>query len=208
MVQNNPSFLVSFSLLFDLIKIVVIYSLCGFVAHLLLYISWLLYTSWRTHYLSFMVAYPLPSLQADSISLLPTQEINERKQTIIRELQLFVTLISVLKTFLFCFLDSSQMGTKSEQRKLREVLCLRALRHASRTRRVKENIEDKCQLCVCVCVSKISETTKYKALKKAKKSKFLCCAIVVWYVIANSFTAAKVRHLFRIDKGKPEKYTN
>ena len=33
--------------------------------------------------------------------------------------------------------------------------------------------------CVCVCVSKISETTKYKALKKAKKSKFLCSAIVV-----------------------------
>ena len=130
-----------------------------------------------------MVACPLPSLQADSISLLPAQEINERKLTIIRELQLFVTVISVLKTFLFCFLDSSQMGTKSEQRKLREVLCLRALRHASRTRRVKENIEDKCQLCVCVCVcvcvSKISETTKYKALKKAKKSKFLCCAIVV-----------------------------
>ena len=31
----------------------------------------------------------------------------------------------------------------------------------------------------CVCVSKISETTKYKALKKANKSKFLCCAIVV-----------------------------
>ncbi len=27
-----------------------------------------------------------------------------------------------------------------------------------------------------MCVSKISETTKYKALKKAKKSKFLCCA--------------------------------
>ena len=55
---------------------------------------------------------PSPSLQADSFSLLPTREINERKQTIIRELQLFVTIISVLKTFLFCFLDSSQMGTK------------------------------------------------------------------------------------------------
>jgi len=29
----------------------------------------------------------VPSLQADSISLLPAREINERKQTIIRELQ-------------------------------------------------------------------------------------------------------------------------
>ena len=89
-----------------------------------------------------MVAYPLPSLQADSISLLPAQEINEKKQTIIRELQLFVTVISVLKTFLFCFLDSSQMCTKSEQRKLREVLCLQALRHASRARRMEEKIDD------------------------------------------------------------------
>ena len=54
----------------------------------------------------------LPSLQADSISLLPAREINKRKQTIIRELQLSVTVISVLKTSLFCFLDSSQTGTK------------------------------------------------------------------------------------------------
>ena len=53
---------------------------------------------------------------------------------------------------------------------------------------------------LCVCVSKISETTKYKALKKAKKSKFLCCAGLAGYVIANCFTAAKVRHLFRIAK--------
>ena len=55
---------------------------------------------------------PPPPLQADSISLLPAREVNERKQTIIRELQLSVTVISVLKTFLFCFLDSSQTGTK------------------------------------------------------------------------------------------------
>ena len=55
---------------------------------------------------------PSPSLQADSISLPPAREINERKQTIIRELQLLVTVISVLKMFLFCFLDSSQTGTK------------------------------------------------------------------------------------------------
>ena len=55
-------------------------------------------------------------------------------------------------------------------------------------------------VCVCVCVSKISETTKYKALKKAKKLKFLCCAGLAGYVIANCFTAAKVRHLFRIGK--------
>ena len=48
-------------------------------------------------------------------------------------------------------------------------------------------------MCVCVCVSKISETTKYKALKKAKKSKFLCCAGLAGYVVANCFTAAKVK---------------
>ena len=47
----------------------------------------------------------------------------------------------------------------------------------------------------CVCVSKISETTKYKALKKAKKSKFLCCAELAGYVIANLFTGAKVRRI-------------
>ena len=56
------------------------------------------------------------------------------------------------------------------------------------------------------CVSKISETTKYKALKKAKKSKFLCCAGLAGYVIANCFTAAKVRHLFRIGKEILRKY--
>ena len=55
---------------------------------------------------------PSPSLQADSISLLPAREINERKQTITRELQLSFVIKSVLKTFLFCFLDSSQTGTK------------------------------------------------------------------------------------------------
>ena len=50
-------------------------------------------------------------------------------------------------------------------------------------------------VCVCVCVSKISETTKYKALKKAKKSKFLCCAELAGYVVANLFTVAKVRRI-------------
>ena len=84
--------------------------------------------------------------------------------------------------------------TKNEQRKLREVLCLQALRHASRARRIKQkNVGlDVSSACVCVCVSKISETTKYKALKKAKKSKFLCCAVVVGYVINNLITVAKV----------------
>ena len=55
---------------------------------------------------------PAPSLQADSISLLPAREINERKQTMIRELQWIIVVKSVVKRFLFCFLDSSQMGTK------------------------------------------------------------------------------------------------
>ena len=61
----------------------------------------------------FILSDCLPSpLQADSVLPLPAREINERKQTIIRELQLFITVSSVLKTFLFCFLDSSQTGTK------------------------------------------------------------------------------------------------
>ena len=59
---------------------------------------------------------------------------------------------------------------------------------------------------MCVCVSKISETTKYKALKKAKKSKFLCCAGLAGYVVANCFTGAKVRLLFRMDKEILKKY--
>ena len=61
---------------------------------------------------------------------------------------------------------------------------------------------------MCVCVSKISETTKYKALKKAKKREFLCCAELAGYVIANCFTAAKVRLLFRTDKEILKKYGN
>lgn len=44
--------------------------------------------------------------------------------------------------------------TKNEQRKLREVLCLQALRHASRARRIKQkNVGlDVSSACVCVCV--------------------------------------------------------
>ena len=105
-VQNKPSFLVSFSLLFDLIKNSCYCSIdVASLRHLYIYIL--------TNSLFILSdCLPSPSLQADSISLLPAREINERKQTIIRELQLLVTVISVLKTFLFCFLDSSQTGTK------------------------------------------------------------------------------------------------
>ena len=85
---------------------------------------------------------PSPSLQADSILLLPAREINERKQTIIRELLLSFAVKSMLKTSLFGLLNSSQMDTKSEQRKLREVLCLQALRHASRARRMEQKKYD------------------------------------------------------------------
>ena len=67
---------------------------------------------------------PSPSLQADSILLLPAREINERKQTIIRELQLLVTVKSVLKTFLFCLLYSLGKDTKKNKGNLRKVLCL------------------------------------------------------------------------------------
>ena len=90
-----------------------------------------IYTSWRSHYLSLLIAWfilsdclPSPSLQADSISLLPAWEINERKQTIIRELQLLVTVKSVLKTFLFCLLYSLGKDTKKNKGNLRKVLCL------------------------------------------------------------------------------------
>ena len=38
----------------------------------------------------------------------------------------------------------------------------------------------------------LSDTNKYKTQKKAKKSKFLCCAIVVGYVVNKLITAAKV----------------
>ena len=92
--------------LFDLIKIVVIYSL--YVALSLTFIIYILITlsSIPLNHL------PSPSLQADSISLLPAREINERKQTITRELQVSFAVKSILKTSLFCFLDSLQMNTK------------------------------------------------------------------------------------------------
>ena len=44
--------------------------------------------------------------------LLPAREINERKQTITRELQVSSTVKSMLKTSLFCLLDSSQKDMK------------------------------------------------------------------------------------------------
>ena len=88
--------------LLDLIKIVVIYSLC--VA--------LLLTFYSIHPNNPLNRLPSPSLQADSISLLPAREINERKQNITRELQVSFVVKSMLKTSLFCFLDSSQTGTK------------------------------------------------------------------------------------------------
>ena len=53
-----------------------------------------------------------PPLQADSISLLPAREINERKQTITRELQLSFAVKLVVNTVLFCLLDSSQKDMK------------------------------------------------------------------------------------------------
>ena len=55
---------------------------------------------------------PSPPLQADSALPLPTREINERKQTITRELQVSSTVKSMLKTSLFCLLDSSQKDMK------------------------------------------------------------------------------------------------
>ena len=104
--QNNPSFLVSFSLLFDLIKNSCYCSLeVTLLRHLYIYIL-------MNSLFILSDCLPSPSLQADSTLLLPAREINERKQTIIRELQLSFVIKSMLKTSLFCFLDSSQMDTK------------------------------------------------------------------------------------------------
>ena len=92
--------------LFDLIKIVVIYSL--YVALLLTFYIYIL----RNSLFILSDCLPSPSLQADSVSLLPAREINERKQTITRELQVSFVVKSMLKTSLFCFLNSSQTDTK------------------------------------------------------------------------------------------------
>ena len=105
-VQNNSSFLVFFSLLFDLIK-----NSCYLLSMWLCYSPFIIYILITFSSISLNRLHA-SSLQADSVLPLPAREINERKQTIIRELQLSFTVISVLKTFLFCFLDSSQTGTK------------------------------------------------------------------------------------------------
>ena len=80
-VQNNPSFLVSFSLLFGLIKnscyLLSMWLCCSpFIIYILIALS-----SIPSNCL------PSPPLQADSALPLPAREINERKQTITRELQ-------------------------------------------------------------------------------------------------------------------------
>ena len=110
-VQNKPSFLVSFSLLFDLIK-----NSCY-----LLSIMWLRCSPFIIYILITLSSLPL---QADSALPLPAREINERKQNIMRELQLLVTVKSMLKTSLFSLLDSSQKDTKKNKGNLRKVLCL------------------------------------------------------------------------------------
>ena len=105
-VQNNSSFLVFFSLLFDLIK-----NSCYLLSMWLCYSPFIIYILITFSSISLNRLHA-SSLQADSVLPLPAREINERKQTIIRELQLSFVIKSVLKTSLFCFLDSSQTGTK------------------------------------------------------------------------------------------------
>ena len=48
----------------------------------------------------------------------------------------------ILKRSYFAFLIARKRAQKSEQRKLREVLCLQGLRHASRARRMEEKKYD------------------------------------------------------------------
>jgi len=77
-----------------------------------LYYVALLLTFYYIHPNNPLNCLPSPLLQADSTLLLPAREINERKQTITRELQVSFAVKSMLKTSLFCFLDSSQKDTK------------------------------------------------------------------------------------------------
>ena len=81
------------------------------------------YLSWWTHYINLLTVRSL-SLQADSVLPLPAREINERKQTITRELQLSFAVKSVVRVSLFCSLDSSEASTKNNKGNLRKVLCL------------------------------------------------------------------------------------
>ena len=93
--------------LFDLIKIVVIYSL-----YVWLYCSlFIIYILTNSLYRP-LNRLPSPSRQADSTLPLPAREINERKQNIMRELQVSFAVKLMLKTSLFCLLNSSQTNTK------------------------------------------------------------------------------------------------
>ena len=60
-------------------------------------------------------------------------------------------------------------------------------------------------MCVCVCVSKLFGLTKDKVQKDAKNSIILCSTSFTWYVIANCFTAAKVRRINWMGKEKKKK---
>ncbi len=77
----------------------------------------------------------------------------------------------------------------------REPFVCRGLRHASRARRIKFN---KCEatpgaLCVCVCVSKISEAAKYKPLKSAEESTLLRSTLLNMFIFVFAITFTLTR---------------
>ena len=55
-------------------------------------------------------------------------------------------------------------------------------------------------LCVCVCVSKISGTTKEKVLKDIGKHWLSCIALLSLYNVAKLFTVAKVQRKIKKTK--------
>ena len=94
-----------------------------------------------------------PPLQADSISLLPAREINERKQTITRELQLSFVVKLVLKTSLFRFLNSSQTDMKKRTKEtLRSPLFTGVTARFARAYARRKNVllYARCAYSVCV----------------------------------------------------------
>jgi len=55
-------------------------------------------------------------------------------------------------------------------------------------------------VCVCVCISKISGTTKEKVLKDIGKHWLSCIALLSLYNVAKLFTVAKVQRKIKKTK--------
>lgn len=73
---------------------------------------------------------------------------------------------------------------KTNKGNSRRAFCSQGLRHALRTRAKKHFKEKSATVRLCVCVSKISETAKYKALKYARKLLFLRTPLLLPLIFA------------------------